>query len=311
MATYTPAATEIVHTTKVDFRRRPIVEAIHLMQYDSGMPIIAAELYSDGLSFQAPSGSTIKLRFNDRHGATVYSSALGTDSTGHIVYFRVTSEMTQTSGARFPVIELTYGETKACSSDIPILISSAPYVYHPIIEILDSLHIHGITGIFSTQNPFHRKQDTLEMKIKSTDGGRALLTSGAWADFTALALYVNGTEDASYVKNKVVSWEGIRGNHSVTAAATRIDKIKITTTQIGFDASTGSNWYQNLQTSSATNIFKFKTRDDDSDVVFYYCKINNGETENYVPAKLGNTYGIYDTISETFQVIENQETVIV
>lgn len=124
MATYTPTATEIVHTTKVDFRRRPIVEAIHLMQYDSGMPIIAAELYSDGLSFQAPSGSTIKLRFNDRHGATVYSSALGTDSTGHIVYFRVTSEMTQTSGARFPVIELTYGETKACSSDIPILIGS-------------------------------------------------------------------------------------------------------------------------------------------------------------------------------------------
>lgn len=124
MATYTPATTEIVHTTKVDFRRRPIVEAIHLMQYDSGMPVIAAELYSDGLSYQAPSGSTIKLRFSDRHGATVYSSALGTDSTGHVVYFRVTSEMTQTSGARFPVIELTYGETKACSSDIPILIGS-------------------------------------------------------------------------------------------------------------------------------------------------------------------------------------------
>lgn len=310
MATYTPTATEIVHTTKVDFRRRPIVEAIHLMQYDSGMPIIAAELYSDGLSFQAPSGSTIKLRFNDRHGATVYSSALGTDSTGHIVYFRVTSEMTQTSGARFPVIELTYGDTKACSSDIPILIGSTPYADHPMIEILDSLHIHGITKIFSTQNPFHRKQDILEMKVKTTDGGRVYLISGDYAVSTILALYLNGKVDSAYSKNGVATWEGIRGSHYVGSAATRVDKIKITTTKIGFDASTGSNWYQNLQTSSATNTFKFSTRDDDSDVIFYYCKINNGETENYVPAKFGNVYGIYDTISETFQAIENQETVI-
>lgn len=77
MATYTPATTEIVHTTKVDFRRRPIVEAVHIVQYDKSMPVLAVELYSDGLSYQAPAGNTFKIRFGHGDGTFSYTESLG------------------------------------------------------------------------------------------------------------------------------------------------------------------------------------------------------------------------------------------
>lgn len=90
MATYTPTATEIVHYTKADFRRRPIVEAVHIVQYDDSMPILAVELYSDGLVYQAPSANTFKIRFGHGDRTFSYVDALGTNADRTIVYFRIT-----------------------------------------------------------------------------------------------------------------------------------------------------------------------------------------------------------------------------
>lgn len=126
MATYTPTATEIVHYTKADFRRRPIVEAVHIVQYDDSMPILAVELYSDGLVYQAPSANTFKIRFGHGDRTFSYVDALGTNADRTIVYFRITPAMTYRFGLKKPVVEMTAGFTFANSSEIPVMIDRNP-----------------------------------------------------------------------------------------------------------------------------------------------------------------------------------------
>lgn len=126
MATYTPTATEIVHYTKADFRRRPIVEAVHIVQYDDSMPILAVELYSDGLVYQAPSTNTFKIRFGHGDRTFSYVDALGTNADRTIVYFRITPAMTYRFGLKKPVVEMTAGFTFANSSEIPVMIDRNP-----------------------------------------------------------------------------------------------------------------------------------------------------------------------------------------
>lgn len=126
MATYIPTSTEIVHETKVDFRRRPIVEAVHIVQYDDSMPILAVELYSDGMIYQAPSDNTFKLRFGHGDGTFSYVESIGTNLNRSIVYFRVTPAMTYRCGLRKPVVEMTAGFAFANSSEIPVMIDRNP-----------------------------------------------------------------------------------------------------------------------------------------------------------------------------------------
>lgn len=126
MATYTPTATEIVHYTKADFRRRPIVEAVHIVQYDDSMPILAVELYSDGLVYQAPSANTFKIRFGHGDRTFSYVDALGMNADRTIVYFRITPAMTYRFGLKKPVVEMTAGFTFANSSEIPVMIDRNP-----------------------------------------------------------------------------------------------------------------------------------------------------------------------------------------
>ena len=41
MSAYTPDSNRIIHNVDVDFKRREIITPIHLVQYDSSLPILA------------------------------------------------------------------------------------------------------------------------------------------------------------------------------------------------------------------------------------------------------------------------------
>ncbi len=50
--TYTP--TGIVHHTSVDFTLRHVSEAVHLVQGDVSLPVIAVDMYADGQAYAVP-----------------------------------------------------------------------------------------------------------------------------------------------------------------------------------------------------------------------------------------------------------------
>lgn len=107
ISVYTPI-NKIVHTVKVDFINRSVLQPIHLVQYDCGLPIVAVELstsINDILDI-SHKRSTITIKYRDPEGNIHKTNALGVSSDGKIIFFEITKEMTEYCGYTKVVIEI-------------------------------------------------------------------------------------------------------------------------------------------------------------------------------------------------------------
>ena len=106
--TYTPDSNKIVHKTKVDFVKRIVPERIHIVQYDSVIPVIAVNLYTNGDIQVLPNDPLIdmKVRWSKNGRDFTHKDILGCNQARNIVYFSIDSEMSEQYGVYYPILEL-------------------------------------------------------------------------------------------------------------------------------------------------------------------------------------------------------------
>ena len=126
VSTYTPDSTKILHTAYADFVSRQIGRAIHVVQYDDSLPLLAVKLFSDGQPYTIPSNAEISIKLGKSDGKFVYNPALGCDSARHTAYFEITYQMVVLAETVSPIIEVRVGSSIAASSSIGIIIDRNP-----------------------------------------------------------------------------------------------------------------------------------------------------------------------------------------
>ncbi len=114
MSTYTPTSDKMIHDTSVDFIRPAVHKPVVVNQYDNKLPILAVKLFQNGVPYPAGwlTGVTANIRFGKRNNLFVYNPALGFDSTGTIVYFEITYQMTTEWGKFKPNVEIMIDDDK-------------------------------------------------------------------------------------------------------------------------------------------------------------------------------------------------------
>lgn len=98
MNTYVPNEHDIIHTTKVDFVGRSATEFVHLVQGDDELPIVAIDLFVNGLSFVIPN-NIIDIKVNNKN-------ILGISEDRKRVFWKATQDITRLKGIHQMVVTL-------------------------------------------------------------------------------------------------------------------------------------------------------------------------------------------------------------
>lgn len=138
MQTYIPdESTRIVHYTSVDFTKRTVQTPIHLVQYDSSLPIIAITLMKGTNEFNLPTDAVAELRYGKNDYTFVIADALGQSADGSICYFEIPYQMTVEAGEHHPVVSIWIDDKIAASSTINVIIDRNPVQNEQIESLTD------------------------------------------------------------------------------------------------------------------------------------------------------------------------------
>lgn len=105
-ATYTPPSTSVIHNAQVSLTFRSPASVVHLVQYDTTVPIVAVALTANGQPYTVPAGAAVNVRLAKPDGTYVYNPAYGLSEDSQTVYIAVTVQMTVCSGRLAPVVEV-------------------------------------------------------------------------------------------------------------------------------------------------------------------------------------------------------------
>ena len=138
MQTYIPdESTRIVHYTSVDFTKRTVQTPIHLVQYDSSLPIIAITLMKGTNEFNLPVDAVAELRYGKNDYTFVIADALGQSADGSICYFEIPYQITVEAGEHHPVVSIWIDDKIAASSTINVIIDRNPVQNEQIESLTD------------------------------------------------------------------------------------------------------------------------------------------------------------------------------
>lgn len=105
-AVQSPPETSIQHSAQVSLTSRSPASVVHLVQYDTNVPIIAVALTANGQPYTVPSGAAVNVRLAKPDGTYVYNPAYGLSDNSQTVYIAVTVQMTVCSGRLAPIVEV-------------------------------------------------------------------------------------------------------------------------------------------------------------------------------------------------------------
>lgn len=101
-----PPSTSIQHAAQVSLTDRAPASVVHLVQYDTTVPIIAVTLTANGQLYTVPTGAAVNIRLAKPDGTYVYNPAYGLSADSQTVYIAVTVQMTVCIGKLSPVVEV-------------------------------------------------------------------------------------------------------------------------------------------------------------------------------------------------------------
>lgn len=101
-----PPSTSIQHAVQVSLTDRAPASVVHLVQYDTTVPIIAVTLTANGQLYTVPTGAAVNIRLAKPDGTYVYNPAYGLSADRQTVYIAVTVQMTVCIGKLSPVVEV-------------------------------------------------------------------------------------------------------------------------------------------------------------------------------------------------------------
>lgn len=124
---YSPSTNDILHNIDLDLvNRSQVVEPLHLVQNDKTLPVLAASLFKNGVTYSCPSGSTVSIRWEKPDNKIVYIPVSGWDSSRHIVYIKTTYQMTSVYGQARAVFEIVMGDSVVQTEPFLIFIDRNP-----------------------------------------------------------------------------------------------------------------------------------------------------------------------------------------
>lgn len=103
---YSPPSTSVVHNAAVSLTERAPASIVHLVQYDTTIPIVAVELTANGQPYTVPGGAAVNVRMKKPDGHFIYDPALGLSDDSQTAYIGVTLQMTAAFGKSTPIIEI-------------------------------------------------------------------------------------------------------------------------------------------------------------------------------------------------------------
>ena len=101
-----PPSISIQHAAQVSLTDRAPASVVHLVQYDTTVPIIAVTLTANGQLYTVPDGAAVNIRLAKPDGTYVYNPAYGLSADSQTVYIAVTVQMTVCIGKLSPVVEV-------------------------------------------------------------------------------------------------------------------------------------------------------------------------------------------------------------
>lgn len=124
---YTPME-RIIHTTKVDFNyRNSIPDQVHIVQYDSSIPVIKIDLYDCGEPYAVGDFDCVNVRWFKPDATFVYNPAAGVNADRTSVYVQVTQQMSAAYGTAKAIIEILRGsESIAGTATFEVIIDRNP-----------------------------------------------------------------------------------------------------------------------------------------------------------------------------------------
>jgi len=125
MDVYVPNDVDIIHQTRVDFRKRTAQSIVHLVQYERSLPVVEVELFYNGYSYTCPNNAEVWVRWSKLDGTYVYKICQ-VSADRKKVYFDIDYQMSYLPGDLNPILELQIGTKMAGSSPIPISIDRNP-----------------------------------------------------------------------------------------------------------------------------------------------------------------------------------------
>lgn len=189
--TYTP--TGIVHHTSVDFTLRHVSEAVHLVQGDVTLPVIAVSMYADGQPYAVPSSATVNFRLNKKDGTYIYNPALGVDSARTTAYIEVTEQTCAAAGEFSPEIEVINGADVAGSSKFKMIVEPNA-IQEGMIE--SSSEGHALIGYANDSRKWAEGKDLDGNDVTSSDP-QYHNNSKYWAQEANVTIAVGTTTTAS------------------------------------------------------------------------------------------------------------------
>lgn len=209
MKTYVPdMSSRIVHYTSVDFTKRTVQTPIHLVQYDSSLPIIAITLMEGTNAYSLPADGVAELRYGKNDYTFVIADALGQSADGTIVYFEITYQMTVESGEHHPVVSIWVDDKIAASSTINIIIDRNPVQNEQIESLTDYTALRRFKSDAEAAAANAKKSEEIATKCSEQIKGDAAQTK---SDREAIESIITnfGNEGLVYTKVDSLPEKGI------------------------------------------------------------------------------------------------------
>lgn len=209
MKTYVPdTSSRIIHYTSVDFTKRTVQTPIHLVQYDSSLPIIAITLMEGTNAYSLPADGVAELRYGKNDYTFVIADALGQSADGTIVYFEITYQMTVESGEHHPVVSIWVNDKIAASSTINIIIDRNPVQNEQIESLTDYTALRRFKSDAEAAAANAKKSEEIATKCSEQIKGDAAQTK---SDREAIESIITnfGNEGLVYTKVDSLPEKGI------------------------------------------------------------------------------------------------------
>ena len=226
MNTYTPNPNRIIHNTSVDFQKRMVCNPIHIVQYDTGTPIVAVSLYSNNATYTLPEGVTANIRLKKRDGKVVYNPVLGCNAERNVLYFEVTYQMTVIPGLVRPILELVIDAEAnvAASSSIEIEIDKNP-IQQSNIDSSDEMQTVVGYALLAKQSADAAKASE-ENALASGKASKTSETNAKTSETNAATSEVNAKESETNAKTSEGLAEAAK-DLAVTSAETATEAADV------------------------------------------------------------------------------------
>ena len=174
--TYVPVE-KIIHYTKVDLNyRTTIPDAVHLVQYDSFIPVIKIDLFNMGEPYAVGEFECVNVRWFKPDTTFVYNPALGVTADRKSAYVEVTQQMTAAYGTAKAIVEVLRGsESVVGTATFDVIIDRNPVSEDAIestTEFKTLLQYLDEAALYATISRSYAVGDTTYRDGEDTDNAR-------------------------------------------------------------------------------------------------------------------------------------------